>query len=488
MKPRTKIEKQFAEWAGKLPPLDERRKEWAKRLFKPQALYYSRRGNNCEFWCQCCGHIEPTLGKWLLTDCGIENWECPACGADCEVLPQYSGGFGHNYNPRTRQYSKAPSNVRLVTLVTTFKGVQVFRTFEVTRHNSRRENDERGRWRTNPTEYLYEEVFQNWVLESGREIITSRGYGRSFSGFQWHYGSDWGVNHHNGHCGGQYVFEDVYEVADNFFFPGKRLLPVLRRNGMSTRFIGLRGVDPAKMAVRLLTDNRFEEVVKLGQLPLAWFFLEQPAGLVNGVIHAIRICSRMGYKVQDARAWVDYVDDLEFLGLDTHSPHYLCPKDLYKAHERTTRRRERIEERRREEERAREAKKWEERYAVAKAPFLGIVFGDDAVTISVLQTVEDVRLEGKAMHHCVFANGYYKHHDRVLLSAKDMEGNRLETIEIGLDPFKVLQSRGLQNRLTEKHDQIVALCNANMNLFRRAVPRMTVPLHLVGENANFYRD
>lgn len=92
------------------------------------------------------------------------------------------------------------------------------------------------------------------------------------------------------------------------------------------------------------------------------------------------------------------------------------------------------------------------------------------------------------MHHCVFANGYYKKHDRVLLSARDMEGNRLETIEIGLDPFKVLQSRGLQNGSTKEHQRIVELCNANMDLFRRAVPKMTVPLHLVGETANYYQD
>ena len=488
MKPKGKIQTQLVEWAGMLPPLDEKRKEWAKGLFKPQAKYYSRRGNNCEFWCQCCGHIEPTLGKWLLADYCIDTWVCPECGAECEVLPQYSGGWGHNYNPKTGQFSKSSQDYALVTLVDVFKGVQVFRTFEVNRWNRRDGNDERGRWRTKPTEWCYEEVWQNWIFENGKEYITAKSYTRSPFSFSWHYGSGWGIAHHNGHCGGQYVMEDVFELSGHDYFPGKRILPTLRRNGLKTKHVGAHGMDPARLAVRLLTDNRFEEVVKLGQVSLAAYFLDSARHSIGDYIHAIRICTRNGYTVRDAGLWIDYIDDLVFLGLDTHSPHYVCPKDLRKAHARTSRRRERIVEARKREEQAREAKKWEARYAVAKAPFLGIVFGDDRVVISVLQTVEDVRLEGKAMHHCVFANGYYKKHDRVLLSARDMKGNRLETIEIGLDPFKVLRSRGLQNGSTKEHQRIVELCNANMDLFRRAVPKMTVPLHLVGETANYYQD
>lgn len=487
MKPKGKIQTQLVEWAGMLPPLDEKRKEWAKGLFKPQALYYSRRGNNCEFWCQCCGAIVPTLGKWNLAD-QISPWTCPECGTECEVLPQYSGGWGHNYDPKTRRYSSVADSTRLVTMADVFKGAQVFRTFEVSRWNCRDGNDERGRWRTKPTEYHFAEVWQNWVFENGKEYITSKPYTRSPFSFSWHYCSGWGIARHNGHCTGQYVMEDVFELDGHEWFPGKKIIPILRRNGLKGGLI-CKGVDPAKLSIALLKDNRIEELVKSGQLRIATFMIYRERWeALDAWMHAIRICTRNKYIVKDPDLWFDYLDDLVFLGLDTHSPHYVCPKDLRKAHARTSRRRERIEEARKREEQAREAKKWEARYAVAKAPFLGIVFGDDRVVISVLQTVEDVRLEGKAMHHCVFANGYYKKHDRVLLSARDMEGNRLETIEIGLDPFKVLQSRGLQNGSTKEHQRIVELCNANMDLFRRAVPKMTVPLHLVGETANYYQD
>ena len=39
MKPRSAIQRQFVELAGQLPPLDEWRLEWAKKLFPAEALY-----------------------------------------------------------------------------------------------------------------------------------------------------------------------------------------------------------------------------------------------------------------------------------------------------------------------------------------------------------------------------------------------------------------------------------------------------------------
>lgn len=479
MKPRSKIQKQFVEWAGMLPPLNEKQKEWAKKLFPAEALYYSRRGNNCEFHCMCCGAVVPTLGKWLIYDYACDDWVCPECGAVCKVLPQYS-------NHKQAWRSKSATSSRYVTLLDVFKGVQVFRTFEVLRWNGRGYKD--GVHRGCPTEYFFNEIYQNWVLDNGHEIICSKPYKRSFNYFQWEYNGAWGSGMHNSHCSGYYAYDDVFGIAGNWIFPRPKISQMLRRNGFDGRFCKNTKCDLARMAVRLLTDNSFEELVKLNQMEAAAYFLDRVAESIKDYIHAIRICTRNGYRITKADMWFDYVDDLKFLGLDTHNAHYICPKNLAKAHGMMAKRRERVENARKEEERRKEAAKWEERYAVAKAPFLGIVFGDGNVVISVIQTVEEVRLEGKAMHHCVFSNGYYKKPDRVLLSARDMDGNRLETIEIGLDPFMVLQSRGLQNRLTKKHDQIVALCNANMNLFRSAVPKMTVPLHLVGENANFYRD
>lgn len=77
--------------------------------------------------------------------------------------------------------------------------------------------------------------------------------------------------------------------------------------------------------------------------------------------------------------------------------------------------------------------------------------------------------EGEAMHHCVHKMGYYKKENSLILSAKDKKGKRIETIEIDLKTFRVVQSRGVNNDNTPKHDEIIRLVNNNMDLIRKAI-------------------
>ena len=79
MKPRSKKEREFVEMAGQLRPLSDRQKEWAKSLFPSEALYYSRRGNSCEFHCMCCGAVVRQHIQWNLVD-QVCDWTCPECG------------------------------------------------------------------------------------------------------------------------------------------------------------------------------------------------------------------------------------------------------------------------------------------------------------------------------------------------------------------------------------------------------------------------
>ena len=108
MKPRNAKERELVALAGTLRPLSEKQKDFARSLFPAEALYYSRRGNNCEFYCMCCGTMVPTLGKWLIADYAVGKWKCPNCGADCEVLPQYSGGWSHNMDRKTGAVGNTP--------------------------------------------------------------------------------------------------------------------------------------------------------------------------------------------------------------------------------------------------------------------------------------------------------------------------------------------------------------------------------------------
>ncbi len=72
------------------------------------------------------------------------------------------------------------------------------------------------------------------------------------------------------------------------------------------------------------------------------------------------------------------------------------------------------------------------------------------------------------MHHCVYDREYYKKPESLILSARDRGGNQLETVEVSLRTFTVVQSRGLQNHPTTAHAEIVRLVEDNMNLIRKA--------------------
>mgnify|MGYP002511045815 CR=1 FL=1 len=104
----------------------------------------------------------------------------------------------------------------------------------------------------------------------------------------------------------------------------------------------------------------------------------------------------------------------------------------------------------------------EEAYGKHIAPYLGLCFITGDIEIRPLPTVMSVYEEGEAMHHCIYRMKYWQRTDTLLMSARDKEGKRLESIEVNLRDYTVLQSRGLQNQPTEQHDAIVALVKKNM--------------------------
>ena len=185
--------------------------------------------------------------------------------------------------------------------------------------------------------------------------------------------------------------------------------------------------------------------------------------------HSIRIANKNKYIVKDASMWFDYLDLLSYFHLDTHNAHYVCPKNLKHEHDTLAKRKERIEAQREQERKRKEAIKWEKQYRADKAKYFGICFGDENVVITVIQSVADMAEEGKKMHHCVFAMGYYKRKDSLILTARSAaDGKRIETIEVSLKTFKVVQSRGVQNTNTPYHDEIINLVNKNINLIKQA--------------------
>lgn len=139
----------------------------------------------------------------------------------------------------------------------------------------------------------------------------------------------------------------------------------------------------------------------------------------------------------------DYVRMAEKLGYDLSDPYYLMPKKMGAAHDRVT------EEynRRREEEEQKERKEKEKKWENAIKRLSGCCFENDTLLIRPPESMEELRKEGVALHHCV---GSYC--DRVitgesgifLIREKGCPGKPFYTLE--LSPQKKLrQCRGNKN-------------------------------------------
>ena len=161
-------------------------------------------------------------------------------------------------------------------------------------------------------------------------------------------------------------------------------------------------------------------------------------------------------------------DAMDYLGLDTHNAHYVCPEDLMIAHDTYVKRMEKVKRLREREMKRKEAEQYEEEYLNQKGRYLGICFGNENVMVSVLQSVRDFVEEGEAMHNCVYTMGYYKKKDTLILSARDRKQNRLATIELSLKNYKVQQCRAACNAKPKQYDEIVSLVEIHVRDFMKA--------------------
>ena len=449
MKPRSGIERMFIGYAEELPPPRKAVVKWAyKHCFEPVALWWKHRGkNNQEIWCQCCGHREPCDG-WLVMS--SEVWICPECGAKCEVKNYKDGAIEMNTGS-------------LVSTIEVFKGVQVVRTFEASRCNY---ND------GGKTRYGITELYQIWMLENGREIITTIGYDRSFNYMRWHYGAGYSIGRHNGGAGGYYVFDDTYDIRDNYIYPRMALAPYLKEKRIDEKYIRnevLRRNDlsPTKHISAICKNECYETMAKIGLKDL-FFSIVKHGKSPDRYWPSIKICSRHGYAIKKPDIWLDHVDDLMYLGLDIHSPHYVCPDNLVEMHRIINARAAKKRAKERTEKELARLGKEKARFIEMRSRFFGLSFPGPNVTIVCIKSVDEVAEEGTLLHHCVFNNGYYKKPDSLLLSARDNSSQKpVETIELDLKSFRILQSRGHCNQDSPFHGEILSLVNSNIPAIRK---------------------
>lgn len=421
MIPRTRFQHLVARANENLPKLSQAPIEWA---FRHTLRHFAFRNAKGQTYCLDCGHqwSESASSKSVI---------CPNCGARLTLQ-----------DTRCR---KATDKSYFSTL-TTKEGLQVQRVFRLT-----------AEYRKGKPAYIWHiEIARYWTDEKGKSAITAlkRNMGYYLDNFA--FSSDIELRNDS----------SIYQrVADCEVYPVYSAISILRRNGLKG---SLTGITPQKLIEGLIKDSRIETLIKAGRKAELAYFLNAPTAL-DRCWSALKIAIRQNYRIEDTSLWADYITLLERCGKDTHNAHYVCPINLKAAHDHYNHLAEQIRLKEEREKQRAKALANESRFRELKAKFFGLTFKSGKIEVIVLDSVEAYYDEGTALHHCVGQSEYYLKPNTLVLSAR-IEGERIETVELSLDTFKVLQSRGLCNKDTPYHKRIINLVQKNAGAIRK---RMT---------------
>ena len=418
MKPRNKFEKAVLAESKNLRPITKTQSRWAFRECINHFAYRLPKGRTT---CMDCGH------SWTLNK-HRKTCTCPHCRAKLQVKETFQRKLQQKH---------------YFTTLTACGEYQVLRMFLLVAEM------EKGY----KAEHYALEIGQYWWNAQGRKALVAiqRILGHYVDTFS--FCAPMAIRNDN---------EAYRYAAYSPTYPKFKASDTLRRNGFKDDF---HDIPPTTLISALLTDSRVETLLKAGRTDHLRYFLGNRRTFEE-LWQSYKIAVRNGYEIADISLWSDYVDTLRRLGKDIHNPKYLCPADLKGEHDRRHEEFLRLREREEIEQKQKKAMEDEKRFKELKSKFFGIHFTDGTIQVHVLESVQEHLEEGVSMHHCVFSNEYYLKEDSLILSAT-IGGKRIETIEVSLRTLEVVQSRGVCNKNTEYHEQIVNLVNANSRIIRQ---------------------
>lgn len=394
-----------------LPEITDKQKEYA---FEKCFVHYAFRKKSGLLTCMECGHSWQGESTLIDTVCGAT---CPNCGKPLVV-------------ELTRK--RKSEETECYCIMTTSHGLQVLRYFAVHRYI------ELGK----TARYWINEIVQWWIDPSGKYEIVSRPlatyqYVTNFCEYK-----EMAIRANKDNY--------LYRFCEVTTYPKRCIIPEIKRNGYRGKFHGL---DPAYLFVGILSNPKMETLLKAGQYDL----------LRTGDDRywpEIKICIRNNYIVKNSSMWIDYIRLLQHFGKDTRNAKYICPENLKQEHDRYLNKKIKQDEQRELDEKRAEMLADESEFRALKSRFFGTSFTDGEIQVRVLESVREYIQEGEAMHHCVYQCKYHLKPESLVLSAT-MDGKRLETVELSLEDYKVVQSRGVCNENTPYHDRIIQLVESN---------------------------
>ena len=425
MRPRTALEKRVESLSRKVKDLTPAQTGWGLSHLVPHyAVYWTRTGRGV---CVDCGHA------WKTDKPSV----CPHCGTRLTVKENTR----QKVFPETFYYG----------IVQKVREFTVLRIFYV---------QYTKRLGTGSASACFNEVLQHWLDDTGHDTIRARRiamfpYYRACpfsldSDMSLKRDRDW-YGYRNGY----------YHIEPDGYYPRMSCSPLLKRNGFRREFHGLL---PEDVLSSLLADNRMETLWKTGRFSLARVYLSGDKQRVVKYWRPLMRCPPMS--AGDTAILLDYMDLLDYFQKNPLTYCYPDIESIRKDHDRLSRKKEAMEERRLMEETRR---KEQDKIAVleSKSRYFDITFGNDRMFVMVLKTLEDYRAEGESQHHCVFSNAYYGKKDSLVLSARmrDHPDRPVETIEVSLVNGLVLQCFGKCNSFTEYHQEILDLVRTNSKLF-----------------------
>lgn len=330
---------------------------------------------------------------------------------------------------------------------------EIFAEFQVIRYYEIQSFYKQGK----KAKHSIHEILQEWILPNGKyEVIglkhTLNWYCDSWNGL---------FEIRNKNERKYFSSSNRYSIYPYKYHPESVFKPEYKKYGINHNLQGLTFLETIK---QIPLCPKFETLLKAKRYELIGFATSNESR-IHQYWNSIKICLRYKYKIKDVKIWFDYLDLLRFLGKDLHNPHYVCPKNLNKEHDRLELRKRKIQAKQEAEYKRKKALDDEKSFIELKSKFFGIIFSDKDIEIRVLESVQEHMEEGDTLKHCVFTNEYYMKPDSLILSAT-VNGIKTETVEISLRQLKVVQSRGLQNKNTEYHDQIISLVDKNMYLIK----------------------